>query len=67
MGRRQACCHTLAGHGPHALRVTRQWLNELDGSLDDARFQGPSRDTGREALDPDSVQLLRDFWASRNR
>lgn len=35
-------CRALATKGTHALRVTKQWLNELDGSLDDAAFNGPA-------------------------
>ena len=31
----------LMSRGRHAARVTKQWMNELDGSLDDARFDGP--------------------------
>jgi methylglutaconyl-CoA hydratase len=30
---------TLAGGGPHAMAVTKRWLNELDGSMEDAVFE----------------------------
>lgn len=30
----------LAAKPPHAVRATKLWLNELDGSDDDARFEG---------------------------
>ncbi len=41
----RSMCRTLAGHGPAALRATKAWLNELDGTLDDGRFDGPMRDS----------------------
>lgn len=31
----------LLSRGREAARVTKQWINELDGSHDDARFDGP--------------------------
>ncbi|MEE9130510.1 MAG: enoyl-CoA hydratase/isomerase family protein [Phycisphaerales bacterium] len=58
-------CRTIAGHGPKALRVTKAWLNELDGSLDDDLFDGP-RDGSAEIADSDeAVALLRQFRAGR--
>lgn len=41
----RALCAVIAANAPHALGVTKAWLNELDGSLDDKRFDGPARDT----------------------
>jgi methylglutaconyl-CoA hydratase len=35
-----AFCRMLAAKPPNALRTTKAWLNQLDGSLDDARFDG---------------------------
>lgn len=58
---------TLSSHGRHALRITKHWLNELDGSLDDARYDGPAIATGAEATQPHNVALLREFWANRGR
>jgi methylglutaconyl-CoA hydratase len=40
-----ALCETLAARGPDALRATKAWLNELEGTLDDRQFDGPMRDT----------------------
>lgn len=60
-------CRLLAEHGPHALRVTKQWINELDGSLDDGRFDPVATDTASEALEASSVALLRKFWTARSR
>jgi enoyl-CoA hydratase/carnithine racemase len=41
----QALCAIIAGHGPAALRATKAWLNELDGSLDERRVKGPAAQT----------------------
>lgn len=60
-------CATLLKHGPHAMRVTKAWLNELDGSLDDARFDGPAHDTARAATGEETVRLLGEFWGRRKR
>ena len=37
-------CRGLTSKGPNALRITKAWLNELDGSLDDSRFDSPVRE-----------------------
>jgi 1,4-dihydroxy-2-naphthoyl-CoA synthase len=60
------CCRTLATHGPHALRSTKAWLNELDGSLDDDRFDGPAVATADAAVTPEAVEHLRSFWSKRS-
>jgi enoyl-CoA hydratase/carnithine racemase len=44
----QALCEAVAGHGPHALRVTKSWLNELDGSHDARRVEGPAGETAAQ-------------------
>lgn len=49
----------------HAQRVTKAWLNELDGSLDDARFDGPANATAAEVVKTETVEMLRAFWAAR--
>lgn len=59
-------CELLSSHGRYALRVTKEWLNDLDGSMQDARFDGPAADTGREAVMPENTALLRDFWTKRS-
>jgi methylglutaconyl-CoA hydratase len=63
----RALARTLAGHGPRALRATKAWLNELDGSLDDDRFDPVARATGRDATGEEAVTLLRDFWLRSGR
>ena len=58
-------CQRLTEQSPQALRVTKRWLNELDGSLDDDLFDGP-RDGSAEIADSDeAVSRLRDFWSKR--
>ena len=44
-----ALCERIAGHGPTALRATKAWLNELEGSLDDRLFDGPADATAELA------------------
>jgi enoyl-CoA hydratase/carnithine racemase len=57
----------LAAKPPHALRVTKAWLNELDGSTEDGPFDGPRDASARSAIEDESVALLRAFWESRCR
>lgn len=60
-------CDTIANHGPSALAATKQWINELDGSLDDARFDAPTASSARLATQPEAVAKLREFWSRRSR
>lgn len=55
----------IAGHGPKALEATKAWLNELDGSLDDARFDGPVEASAPLSSDDESMALLRSRWSRR--
>jgi len=48
----------LTKKGSHALRVTKQWLNELDGSLDDERFEAASQDSAKQTAHQETLQLL---------
>ena len=58
-------CQQLTEQSPQALRVTKGWLNELDGSLDDDLFDGP-RDGSAEIADSDEAMgRLRAFWSRR--
>ncbi len=58
-------CQRLTEQSPQAMRVTKRWLNELDGSLDDDLFDGP-RDGSAEIADSDeALGRLRDFWSKR--
>ncbi len=36
---------SIAAHGAAAVRATKRWINELDGSLDDTRSAGPTEDS----------------------
>lgn len=58
-------CTTIAGHGPAALRATKHWINQLDGSMDDARFDAPAAGSAKAAMQPASLAKLRDAWRRR--
>lgn len=60
-----AHCIALADKGVHALRVTKAWLNELDGSLDDSRFDGPAEASARVADSQEMRTLLGDWNVRR--
>ncbi len=64
-GEAQSLCRCLADKGPNALRATKRWINELDGSLEDAAFDATAAGTAFLASEPQSEQLLRDFWNRR--
>ncbi len=51
-------CNTIAAHGTTAVRATKAWLNELEGSLDDNRFDGPMRATAELAASEESQAML---------
>jgi enoyl-CoA hydratase/carnithine racemase len=50
---------TIAGYGAGGLRATKSWLNELDGSLDDGRFDGPKADSAAVARSESAGAALR--------
>jgi methylglutaconyl-CoA hydratase len=54
-------CESLACKGPHALRVTKQWLNELDGSRDDETFDRCARASALLASGTEAEKMLR-LW-----
>ena len=51
-------CNTIAAHGTTAVRATKAWLNELEGALDDTRFDGPMRATADLAATEESQAIL---------
>ena len=51
-------CGTIAAHGTNAVRATKAWLNELEGALDDTRFDGPMRATADLAATEESQAML---------
>lgn len=61
-----ALCKLLASKGPIALRTTKQWINELDGSMDDAPFNAAVWASALNAGEPEATRLLQEFWARRN-
>ncbi len=60
-----ALCTAIAGHGAEALRVTKAWLNELDGSDDEDAFARPAAATATLARSDEATARLRAFWESR--
>jgi methylglutaconyl-CoA hydratase len=62
-----AHAHALAGKGPRALRITKAWLNELDGSNDDERFDAPAGHSAEASSAEESQQMLARFWSARRR
>ncbi len=58
---------TIAGHGPYAVRVTKAWLNELDGSLDDDRFEPVATATGHATQSDETAAMLAAFWAAKQK
>ncbi len=52
---------SLAEKPPHAIRVTKQLLNELDGSLDDSIFDPVASDSAA-AVSEETRTLLRALW-----
>jgi len=58
-------CETIARHGPHALRTTKAWLNELDGSLDDERFEHPAESSAQIATLNEARLMLGAYWQGR--
>lgn len=58
-------CGDLASKPPRALRVTKQWLNELDGSLDEARSDRAMRASSDLTGHEEAAALLRTFWEAR--
>jgi methylglutaconyl-CoA hydratase len=52
---------SLAEKPSFALQTTKRWLNELDGSLDDARFDAPA-DGSAGAVGGETQELLNQLW-----
>jgi enoyl-CoA hydratase/carnithine racemase len=51
----------LAQKPPIALRATKRWLNELDGSLDDERFDKPANQSASD-LGEETEKMLNQLW-----
>ncbi|MHC5027765.1 MAG: enoyl-CoA hydratase/isomerase family protein [Planctomycetota bacterium] len=61
----RALAATIAGHGPNALRVTKRWLNTLDGTDRDAAYDAVAIDTARAATGEETRERLAAFWGQR--
>jgi enoyl-CoA hydratase/carnithine racemase len=57
----------LLAKGPEALRATKRWLNELDGSGDAARCPAAAEASAAAATGAEFPAMLRDFWAKQRR
>lgn len=60
-----ALAQSLTRKGPHALRTTKSWLNELDGSVLDANFVPAAEDSAREAAGNEARAMLAAYWSQR--
>lgn len=57
----QELADSLAAKPPIALQTTKQWLNELDGSLDDEFFDAPAKHSA-SSLGEETKTLLNNLW-----
>lgn len=60
-----ALADLVAGKGPRALRATKRWLNELDGSNDDGPFAHAAEASAAAAEGDEFARMLGEFWAAR--
>ncbi len=63
----RAFAELLARKPVGALRVTKAWVNELEGSMADDGFDAASHASAILAGDEDSITRLREFWTQRRR
>jgi enoyl-CoA hydratase/carnithine racemase len=61
----RALAERIASYGGHGLRVTKDWINQLDQTLDDARFDAPAQDSAAKSSEAEARQMLQTFWAAR--
>ena len=54
----------LAGGGPDAIAVTKQWLNELDGSIDAAMLDRGAALSAEVIAGEEAQARLRPFFGS---
>jgi enoyl-CoA hydratase/carnithine racemase len=63
-------CNTLVARllskGPVAMRATKCWVNELDGSNDATRFHHAAEASAAAAEGDEFATMLRDFWQKRH-
>ena len=53
--------HTLASKPPRAIQATKLWLNELDGSDNDALFDAPAVQSA-SSISEETIERLRKIW-----
>jgi enoyl-CoA hydratase/carnithine racemase len=58
---------SIASKGRIALRATKRWLNELDGSADEARHLHAELASAAAADGDEFSTMLRAFWSARAR
>jgi enoyl-CoA hydratase/carnithine racemase len=66
----QECDTFVAGilqKGPQALRATKRWLNELDGTMEEARFRHTALASAAAAEGDEFSSMLRAFWEKRGK
>ena len=56
--------NSLAQKPPLALQATKHWLNELDGSLDDERFDLPANDSSG-SIGNEAREMLHQLWKNK--
>ena len=62
-----ALADRLMSKGPHAMRATKRWLNELDGSADPVLHRHAELASAAAASGDEFAGLLRAFWEARQR
>jgi enoyl-CoA hydratase/carnithine racemase len=62
-----ALAERLMAKGPQAVRATKRWLNELDGSADPALHRHAELASAAAASGDEFAGLLRAFWDARQR
>ncbi len=62
----RAHCVSLSAKGFQALRITKHWLNELDGSLDDEQFSAPALASSQQTNSTEAAQMLQ-AWNTKTK
>lgn len=60
-----ALAGTIARHGPNALRATKRWLNELDGSTDPLAAGAATHASMSTAGSEEARRMIAAYWAAR--
>jgi len=62
-----ALANRLLEKGPDALRTTKAWLNEVDGTADASIFEDAAAASAGLAAGDEAARMLETFWAQRAR